>query len=74
MYKVILDSLLDEMQNFGLISTIVISGDYYITITDKERQHLESLLDMNSSFKWMLVNDKKEYFSFVFSIEPCGIL
>lgn len=74
MYEIILDSMIDEMQNFGLVSTILISVDYYDSMSQKQIDHLESLMDMCSNFKWMLINDKKEYFSFIYSTEPYGIL
>jgi len=74
MYDIILDSMLDEMQDFGLVSQIVISLDCYENMSKKEINHLESLLDLNSKIKWMIVSDRKEYFAFKYSIEPCGLL
>jgi hypothetical protein len=69
MYQIILDQIIDDMQSFGIISTIIISGDYYSTLTKKEVAHLESLID-SETLKWLIVNDKKQYFSFRYSHEP----
>jgi len=74
MYDIILDSLIDEMHNFGLISTIIISTDYYEKMTNKQINHLESLLDLSGGIKWMLVNDRKEYFAFKYSLEPYSFI
>ena len=74
MYDIILDSLIDEMQNFGLVSTIIISNDYYEGMTKKEIDHLDSLLDINGGIRWMFVSDRKEYFAFKYSIEPYSFL
>jgi predicted transcriptional regulator len=68
MYEVILDSIIDEMGNFGLVSTIIISNDYYESMNKKQKEHLEEFLD--GSIKWMIVTDRKEYFSLKFSHEP----
>ena len=74
MYDIILNSIIDEMQNFGLISIIIISTDCHEGMDKREIQHLESLLDPKVSIKWMLVNDRKEYFSFKYSTDPCDFV
>ena len=70
MYNIILDSMLEEMQNFGLVSTIVISSDYHESMDKKQIEHLESLLDLSGGVKWLISNEKKEYFRFIYSFEP----
>ena len=59
MYNIILDALIDDMQSFGIISTIVISEDYYDQMSSKEINHLDSFL--TDGMKWLIVNDRKEY-------------
>jgi hypothetical protein len=68
MYDIILDALIDDMQSFGIISTIIISDDYYSSLSKKEVNHLDSFL--TDGIKWLIVTDKKEYWSFVYSHEP----
>ena len=68
MYDIILDALIDDMQSFGLISTIVISEDYYGQMSSKEISHLDSFL--SDGMKWLIVNDRKQYWSFIYSHKP----
>ena len=68
MYNIILDALIDDMQSFGIISTIIISEDYYDQMSSKEINHLDSFLA--DGIKWLIVNDRKEYWSFIYSHEP----
>lgn len=70
MYEIILDALIDDMQSFGIVSTIVISQDYYDSMSKKEKDHLESLLDINTGIHWAVLSDKKEYWHFRYSAEP----
>jgi len=70
MYDIILDSILEEMNNFGLISTIIISSDYHESMNKKQIEHLESLLDISGGVKWLISNEKQEYFRFRYSFEP----
>lgn len=68
MYDIILDALIDDMKSFGIISTIVISEDYYEQMSSKEINHLDSFL--TDGMKWLIVNDRKEYWSFIYSYKP----
>jgi hypothetical protein len=68
MYDIILDALIDDMKNFGMISTIIISQDYYYQMSKKQINHLDSFL--TDGLKWLIVNDRKEYWSFIYSSEP----
>ena len=72
MYEVILDQMIDDMQSFGMISTILISEDYYDTMSTREKAHLESFL-YPDAIKWLIVTDRKEYWSFRYSHEPMVI-
>lgn len=68
MYEIILKNIIDDMADFGLISTIVVSDDVFCEMEKKQIKHLEEFLD--SSIKWLIISDKKEYYSFIYSVNP----
>lgn len=71
MYDIILDSIIDEMNNFGVVSQIVISMDCYQEMTKQEINHLDSFLySGDTDIKWVFVNDREKYFHFRYSTEP----
>lgn len=70
MYEIILNALIGDMHSFGLVSTIVISQDYYCSMSKKEINHLNSFLTGN--IKWTIVSDKKQYWFFLYSSKPVG--
>jgi len=74
MYDIILDQLIDDIQNFGYIATIVISEDYFDSMTKREQDHLESFIDPNSGVKWLITNERKEYWTFRYSCEPYDLV
>jgi putative sterol carrier protein len=68
MYEDILDSIIEDMADFGLISTIVISYDIYSSMTSKQINHLEGFLTGN--LKWLICNDKTEYYTLIYEEKP----
>lgn len=69
MYEKILDQLIDDMKNFAIISSIVITEDCYSKMTKKEIAHLDSFL--SGDLKWLILNDnRKDFFSFRYDYEP----
>lgn len=70
MYKNILKNLIDDMQNFGYIKILHVSRDIYNSMKPKEREHLESFLDLNSPIKWIVDTEKKNYYKFIYTDEP----
>ena len=70
MYDIILDQIIDDIQNFGYIATIIISEDYFDSMTKREQDHLESFVDPNSGVKWMISTEREQYWSFRYSCEP----
>jgi hypothetical protein len=68
MYEKILNSIIEDMANFGLISTIVISNDIFQEMNSKQIKHLEDFLDGN--LKWLICSDKKQYYNFIYSFKP----
>jgi hypothetical protein len=68
MYANILEDIIEDMADFGLISTIAISYDIYSNMTSKEVNHIEGFLTGN--IKWLIRNDKNEYYSFIYEEKP----
>lgn len=68
MYQEILNAVIEDMADFGLISTIVISNDIFEEMDSKQIRHLEEFLDGN--IKWLIRSDKKGYYSFIYSFKP----
>lgn len=68
MYEKILNSVIEDMANFGLISTIVISNDIFEQMNSKQIKHLEEFLDGN--IKWLIRSDREQYYNFIYSFEP----
>lgn len=68
MYANILEDIIEDMADFGLISTIVISYDIYSNMTSKEINHIEGFLTGN--IKWLIRNDKNQYYGFIYEEKP----
>jgi hypothetical protein len=68
MYEDILDSIIEDMADFGLISTIAISYDIYSGMTSRQINHLEGFLTGN--LKWLIRSDKKEYYTLIYEEKP----
>jgi hypothetical protein len=68
MYNDILKDIIEDMTDFGLISTVSISYDIYTNMTSKEINHIESFLTGN--IKWLIRSDKKEYYSLIYEEKP----
>ena len=68
MYSDILENIIEDMADFGLISTIAISYDIYSSMTSKEVNHIEGFL--TGSIKWLILNDKNQYYSFIYEEKP----
>lgn len=68
MYEDILDNIIEDMTDFGLISTIVVSYDIYSNMTPKQINHLEEFLTGN--LKWLICSDKKEYYNLIHQEKP----
>jgi hypothetical protein len=71
-YDIILDDILRNMAKFGIVSSIAISIDIFEKMNTKEINHLESL--MNGDFKWLISNEKKNYYKLIFSFQPLGYI
>jgi hypothetical protein len=67
-YEIILDEIIKDMSKFGIVSSIAISSDIYNIMTKKEIDHIESF--MNSNIKWLISNEKKGYYKFLYSYKP----
>ena len=67
-YEKILNEMLEDMHNFGLISSIALSSDVYESMSTKEINHLESL--MSGGIKWIISNEKEGYYHFFYNREP----
>ena len=71
MYDIILESIIEDMGNFGVVSQIVISMDSYKEMSRKQINHLDSFLySSETEIKWVFVNDREKYFHFRYSTEP----
>ena len=71
MYDIILESMIEDMGNFGVVSQIVISMDSYEEMSRKQINHLDSFLySSETEIKWVLVNNREKYFHFRYSTEP----
>lgn len=68
MYEIILENIIEDMVDFGLISTIIISEDVFCEMDKKQIAHLEEFLDGN--LKWLICTDKKGYYKFIYSFRP----
>lgn len=68
MYEIILKNIIEDMADFGLISTIVVSEDIFCEMEKKQIKHLEEFLD--GTLKWLIISDKKEYYNFIYSSSP----
>jgi putative sterol carrier protein len=68
MYANILEDIIEDMADFGLISTIAISYDIYSNMTSKEINHIEGFLTGN--IKWLIRNDKNQYYGFIYEEKP----
>lgn len=68
MYNNILENIIEDMADFGLICAVSISYDIYSSMTSKEINHIESFLTGN--VKWLIRNDKKEYYSLIYEEKP----
>lgn len=68
MYENILDNIIEDMTDFGLISAITISYDIYNSMTSKQINHIEGFLTGN--IKWLIINDKNEYYNFIYEEKP----
>ena len=68
MYQDILDKILKDMSNFGLISTIVVSDKIFNDMTKKQKNHIEGFV--NGNFKWLILKDTEKTFYFKYLFEP----
>jgi RNA binding exosome subunit len=68
MYEEILKNIIEDMANFGLISTITISYDIFNSMDKKQINHLEEFLDGN--IKWLIRFDKENYYVFIYKENP----
>lgn len=68
MYNDILKDIIEDMADFGLICAVSISYDIYSSMTSKEINHIEGFLTGN--IKWLIRNDKKEYYSLIYEEKP----
>ena len=71
MYEKILNSIIEDMAKFALVSTVIISSDYYDTITNKQKHHIEGFL--GEGINWVILSDQEECFYFKYSWEPMEI-
>lgn len=68
MYDNILENIIEDMADFGLICAVSVSYDIYSGMTLKEINHIESFLTGN--IKWLIRSDKKEYYSLIYEEKP----
>jgi len=68
MYENILNNIVEDMVDFGLVATVAISYDIYSNMTPKEINHIESFLTGN--IKWLIRTDKKEYYTLIYEEKP----
>lgn len=62
--------MIEDMKNFAIIKTIIISEDCYSQMSTKEINHLDSFL-VDEGIKWLILNDnRKDFFSFRYSYDP----
>jgi len=68
MYENILNNIVEDMVDFGLVATVAISYDIYSNMTPKEINHIEGFLTGN--MKWLIHTDKKEYYTLIYEEKP----
>ena len=62
--------LMRDLLDHGIVKTIIISGDYYVQLSEDEIHHLNGLMECSSRFRWVINTEKQEYINFIYTQYP----
>jgi len=70
MFEFIRGKLISIMGQMGFVETIILSYDYYETLTEDEIEEIETYMPSDQEHKWVILKRESGFISFLYRSPP----